>query len=330
MTANPPTVQLLKVFHHPARLQAQSQGSVQPLATDEDRARGEFLGNVLIGWGRCPTFTEHTPDGETVLEVQFSPWHSTQVPDALDNYRAYKMDWVAEPYWDPAIAVEEGGKDDTLDVYVSWNGATEVKGWVVRGAKKKSAIEDMENRKGKVLAQSERTGFETHLRSDNLGRRYVWAEALDKDKKVIRATEIVDLGPDGLNFSGIFLDGEDEDDYYEDNDVQEQNADKESSESSDLSTSLASIPSAVWIVLGLGLGTLSLGAAVITGVLFWRRRHSYSRLVEEDKEMRNDTEMSEEDCKLLHSVDWPVEDQERSPDNEYDQFLGDDRERLSL
>lgn len=114
------TVQILTEFRHPESLQAQSQGSVQPL--------DDGSGNVFVGWGRCPSFTEHTADGEAVMDVQFSPWHTALNEIALDNYRAYRGDWHATPAWDPDVMARKE-EDGEVRVYASWNGATEVKYW---------------------------------------------------------------------------------------------------------------------------------------------------------------------------------------------------------
>ncbi|RDW65811.1 uncharacterized protein DSM5745_09550 [Aspergillus mulundensis] len=188
-TATPPNAQLLQQFTHPANLQAQSQGSVQPL----DPSSSD-LGNVFIGWGRCPTFTEHSASGETVLDVQFSPWHSDDIPDALDNYRAYKMDWVASPWWDPAIAVRKD-TNGTLAAYVSWNGATEVRSWTIRGSDENGVTK--EDGKSVLLATSRRAGFETRLTISpdeyKTDYRYIWAEALNASGNILRSSKVVDL-----------------------------------------------------------------------------------------------------------------------------------------
>lgn len=115
------TAQIVREYRHPRSLQAQSQGSVQPLA--------DGSGNVLVGWGRCPSFTEHAADGEAVMDVQFSPWHTESNTIALDNYRAYRMDWTATPGWNPDVMTRTGEDDGVTTVYASWNGATEVKAW---------------------------------------------------------------------------------------------------------------------------------------------------------------------------------------------------------
>lgn len=169
-----PTVQILHQYLHPSDLRSKNQGSMQLLPDSE---------NVFIGWGHSPAFTEHDGlTGAVLMDVQFAPWPDNVVP-APDNYRAYKMDWRAEPWWDPAIAVREDLHGE-LGVFASWNGATEVREWVVRGGR----------RGDEVLARSRRTGFETRL---GVGARRwvgrVWVEALDGQGTVLRASEVLDL-----------------------------------------------------------------------------------------------------------------------------------------
>ncbi|CAN8104185.1 unnamed protein product [Discula destructiva] len=170
--SSPPTVQVLRQYLHPSDLRAKNQGSLQLLAESD---------NVLVGWGHSPAFTEHAASGETVMDVQFAPWPVDDTPSP-DNYRVYKMDWSAIPWWNPAIAVRENLQGD-LDVFASWNGATEVREWVVRG------------NDGAVLSRAKRTGFETRL---PIGSRawiqQVWVEALNGNGTILRASEILDLG----------------------------------------------------------------------------------------------------------------------------------------
>lgn len=175
-TVSPPTVQIQHQYLHPADLRSKNQGSMQLLP-------GGASDHVFIGWGHSPAFTEHdAATGEVVMDVQFAPWPDNETP-APDNYRAYKMDWTATPWWDPAIAVREDLHGD-LDVFASWNGATEVREWVARGGEGE----------GVVLARSRRTGFETRL---SVGSRAwvgkVWVEALDGNGTVLRASRVLNL-----------------------------------------------------------------------------------------------------------------------------------------
>lgn len=259
-TISPPTVKFLREFRHPAQLQAQSQGSMQPLSPSVDD-----LGNVFIGWGRCPSFTEHNSIGEPVMNVQFSPWHSDDIPDALDNYRAYKMDWSATPWWDPAIAPRRDKNGDIV-VYVSWNGATEVAHWVVRGSQE-SEWEDG----NEVLAEAPRSGFETKLIIGETECQYIWAEALDKEGNILRTTEIVDVEATDLSIAydtyeanAKFPFGKGEEEEPEDTRPQAQSS----------NTSLIMLLTAL---ITLVVVTLSIGT-----IWLWQRYRNYNQLKPED------------------------------------------------
>ncbi|KAF3026358.1 hypothetical protein E8E14_006754 [Neopestalotiopsis sp. 37M] len=175
--STPKTVQLVREYQHPSGLIAQSQGSMQILDN----------GNVFIGWGRMPAFTEHTPNGTTVWDVQFSPWISkTTAGHALDNYRAFKQDWKATPYWPPNLAVKPKKGDHIA--YLSWNGATEVKSWVVYANNAEDQLTGDDN----VVARLPRGGFETELPLADFNVSYLRAEALDRENRVLASTSIVD------------------------------------------------------------------------------------------------------------------------------------------
>jgi Arylsulfotransferase (ASST) len=77
-------------------------------------------GNVLVGWGTTPWFTEYTAAGSTVLDAR--------LPPGGQNYRTLRFPWVGAPTGSPALAARGGV------LYASWNGATEVHSWrVLRG-----------------------------------------------------------------------------------------------------------------------------------------------------------------------------------------------------
>ncbi|KAJ0116015.1 hypothetical protein J7T55_004185 [Diaporthe amygdali] len=249
-TSSPPTVQLLREYLHPSHLQAQSQGSVQVLPTASDT-----IENVFIGWGRCPSFTEHTASGATVMDVQFSPWHSDEIPNALDNYRAYKMDWVATPHWDPALAIREN-PEGNLSVYVSWNGATEVREWVVRGGT------------GGELARSPRTGFETRLTANGTGLQRLWADALDSKGTVLRSTQVLDLVHGNVT---ILADSKEPDWTF-----------TEPPRSTGISAG-------TWALMGGGL--LGLILVSMGGKMLWRRQRAYDRLDDDDSDLDSDTDV---------------------------------------
>ena len=287
--ASPPTVQLLGEYLHPAQIQTKSQGSVQPLSPVSKPGGGgtSDIGNIFIGWGHCPGFTEHTATGKTVLDVQFSPWGSSQIRDSLDNYRAYKMDWTARPYWDPAMTIERNtsGSGGNVTAFVSWNGATEVKEWVIHASNTEDHASKYE------LARSLRSGFETTLVFAATGMRYIWAEALDKDGLVLRASGFIDLGV-----------------------ATQEPAPAENESETTLSTASASTKSKtvtmstakiVFLAVGMGACGLVLGAVA---VYFWRRRSSYGRLADgsmsEERYLELEAKLDARlEAELLHDAD---------------------------
>ncbi|KAI1147322.1 ASST-domain-containing protein [Nemania diffusa] len=143
-------------------------------------------GNTLVAWGQNPMYTEYSPDGELVMDVQRG-----QVL-ALDHgigpviaYRAWKGDWVGMPSWPPSIAATT--TEDGIGIYVSWNGATEVESYVLFTSDDISAL----NGNGSITYVSSRTGFETsfHLREE---RRFARIAALDRNGAILGYTMVVD------------------------------------------------------------------------------------------------------------------------------------------
>lgn len=173
------TTQLLHEYLHPQGLWSISQGSVQVLNN----------GNVFIGWGRNPSFTEHLPDGDCIFDAQFSPWRSPATDwKGLNSYRAFKVDWTGTPSWTPDIAAEKGTSGD-VTVWASWNGATEVKEWVLLGSNKEMTL----NGAGKVVGKAKRDGFETVLWVEKFKDRYLRAVAIGDGGVILRASGILDL-----------------------------------------------------------------------------------------------------------------------------------------
>ena len=87
--------------------------------------------NVLLAWGTNPCITEHTSDGAIAMDIQVSALGKA---GSHLLYRAYKDDWKSTPPWDPRIAIQQGnvcGESTHVTVYVSWNGATEMKAWEI-------------------------------------------------------------------------------------------------------------------------------------------------------------------------------------------------------
>jgi hypothetical protein len=126
------TATVVHSFVHSPPLVAVDQGNMQKLPD----------GNYLVGWGHEPYVTEFGPHGKTLLDLRFGR-------SGVDSYRAYRFPWVGRPHSKPAIAVE----GDTL--YVSWNGATEVRSWQLLGGPDKKKL--------RPLLAVPKTGFEAAM-----------------------------------------------------------------------------------------------------------------------------------------------------------------------
>ena len=118
-------------------------------------------GNVFVGWGNEPSFSEYTKSGKLLLEGVFPS------PDL--SYRALLQPWVGEPTKPPAAAAVTTGGHTT--VYASWNGSTKLAAWrVVAG--------------GKQVALAPKSGFETAIPVAGAQAAYE-VEALDRSGRVI-------------------------------------------------------------------------------------------------------------------------------------------------
>jgi hypothetical protein len=93
------------------------------------RARGNVQllpgGNAFTAWSGNAYITEHTFDGDLLLEARFA---STR----FVTYRSYKHNFTAYPSEPPTLKAQSYGtspETTTTVCYVSWNGATEVDSW---------------------------------------------------------------------------------------------------------------------------------------------------------------------------------------------------------
>jgi Arylsulfotransferase (ASST) len=135
--------------HRPAML-AHAFGSVQRQPN----------GNVLVGWGTEPYFTEYTAGGEPLLDAK--------LPHGGQNYRTLRYPWHATPSEPPRLAARPAATGHLL--YATWNGATDVHAWQVLGGGRSDALS--------ARLTALRRGFETVLHLPP-GDRYAAVVALD-------------------------------------------------------------------------------------------------------------------------------------------------------
>lgn len=150
------TATLVRQYGQDRRIAAAYMGNTQPLAN----------GNVLVGWGSQPYFSEYDRSGQMLLDAVLPR------PDIA--YRVNRATWVGEPLDPPAAAARrEGGR---MTVYASWNGATSVSSWrVLAGADGSSLAE---------AATSPKTGFETVIPVPGAYRTFQ-VQALDEHGRVL-------------------------------------------------------------------------------------------------------------------------------------------------
>ena len=55
-------------------------------------------GNVFVGWGSAPFFSEYSKEGELLFDAEF--------PGSAQSYRAFRFPWKGDPADDPAVAVD--------------------------------------------------------------------------------------------------------------------------------------------------------------------------------------------------------------------------------
>ncbi len=159
------TADLAVAYSDPPIL-AKSQGSMQPLDN----------GDVLVGWGDQPYFTEFRADGTIAMDGR--------LPDAAPSYRALRFDFPGQGDGGPTVAAAPLGDGSSM-VHASWNGATDVAEWEVLAGDSAGALN--------AVASQPRAGFETAI--PILGRpAYVAVRAIDDGGRTLGDSAAIQLG----------------------------------------------------------------------------------------------------------------------------------------
>jgi hypothetical protein len=150
------TVRLVRQYVHPGGISAPNQGStrVQP------------NGNVFVGWGAAPVFSEFSAGGRLLFDGQLTR--------GKGNYRAIRERWTGTPATRPAVAARRTRAGRML-VYASWNGATEVARWQVLAGRPSRL---------RGVASKARDGFETEITARSRASQ-VAVRALDARGRVL-------------------------------------------------------------------------------------------------------------------------------------------------
>jgi hypothetical protein len=154
------TATLAREYTHRPPVLAHALGSVQRLAN----------GNVLVGWGTSPSFTEYSEGGAIRLDAH--------LPHGGQNYRALRYPWQGRPAEPPRLAHRSGL------LYASWNGATDVAAWHLRAGSAASRLEP--------VGTTPRRGFETQLAVPGAAR-FAAVTALRHDGKPLGSSATLQL-----------------------------------------------------------------------------------------------------------------------------------------
>jgi Arylsulfotransferase (ASST) len=150
-------------YVHSGPLSAASQGNVQYLEN----------GNMFIGWGAEPYFSEYTPTGALAFDAH--------LPAKTESYRSYRFPWSATPTGSPSIAAA-AGSSATTNVYASWNGATAIASWNVLGGPSSTQLAP--------LANAPKKGFETSISVPGTPA-YVLVQALGASGEVLGSSSAI-------------------------------------------------------------------------------------------------------------------------------------------
>lgn len=177
----PLTARLVKSYTHPERIVALSQGSMQLIQT-----RNGSDPKVLLGYGYIGVWTEFSADGKVLCDNRFSTiksWGQGHV----QSYQALKAPWIGKPSSPPSVAL---GSGSSSSLFVSWNGATEVRSWKVQKSEKQVGS----NAEGWTdIGASEKTAFETEIEYEASDAKLLRVVALDKHGNVLGNSATIDL-----------------------------------------------------------------------------------------------------------------------------------------
>ncbi len=144
--------------------ESEYMGDTQPLSN----------GNVFVGWGSEPYFSEYSHSGKLLFEGQ--------LPGPNLSYRTTLGRWSGMPLSPPAGAAREA--DGKVTVYASWNGATALASWRVLAGSGGSR---------RVVATRAKEGFETAIPLAQSYQSYK-LQALDGAGHVIGSSRPFTLG----------------------------------------------------------------------------------------------------------------------------------------
>ncbi|MGN6871971.1 MAG: arylsulfotransferase family protein [Solirubrobacteraceae bacterium] len=161
------TASLVRQYTHSPGLSTHFEGNAQVLPN----------GDVFVGWGQQPYFTEFSSSGKEIFDARFT--------SNTSSYRAYRMAWAGQPNTAPNIAAAPNN-DGTTEVWASWNGATTVSSWRVLAGSSAGSLAP--------VASAGWGGFETGIPA-NTGMPVFEVQALRSKGQVLATSGAASVGP---------------------------------------------------------------------------------------------------------------------------------------
>ncbi len=162
------TATLLSEFDHSPGLSAQYEGSTQLLGD----------GEVFLGWGQQPYFSEDNSKNQEDFDAEFT--------SGTSSYRAYRFPWSAQPPTTPVIKVSPNA-DGSTSIYATWNGATTVSSWQLMAGPSPSAL-------APLGGPTPKPNFETRISAHD-ALPYFQVKALGSSGQTLAATPVVATPP---------------------------------------------------------------------------------------------------------------------------------------
>ena len=154
---------LVRQFARSNSTSAQSEGSLQRLPG----------GNVFVGYGSEPFFSEFSSRGKLLLDGS--------LPQDDGTYRTYRFPWTGTPKTPPAVAARRTGPA-SVSVFASWNGDTEVAKWRILAEGADGSL--------RPVATARRSGFETRVDLNTTARAFA-VRALDSSGRTIGHSGVI-------------------------------------------------------------------------------------------------------------------------------------------
>jgi hypothetical protein len=130
-------------------------------------------GDVFVGWGQIGIESEFSPAGALTFVMQLA--------GSTSSFRAYRYVWDAQPIVAPALRVAPPA-DGNTQLYVSWNGATDVTSWTVLAGTSPTQLV--------AVGTYPDSGFETAINAPTVGP-YVEVEALGASGQVLHVSTLI-------------------------------------------------------------------------------------------------------------------------------------------